>query len=71
MYISLMIKCLLLRLSGRLPENVAFHQLTVAIDLVLSNGRVNPEAVQIFSFQLNLADAELEIHISLGQSSLR
>lgn len=48
-----MIKCLLRRLSGRPPENVAFHQLTVAIDLVLSKGRVNPEEVQIVSFQLD------------------
>lgn len=42
----------LYRLIGRPPEDVAFYQPTVAIDLAFSKGRVNPEAAQIFGIQL-------------------
>lgn len=58
----------LYRLTGRPPEDVAFPQLTVAIDLVLSKGRVNPEAAQIF--QLPARFWPTRSHINQGQNSM-
>lgn len=61
----------LYRPIGRLPEvrqTIAFHQLTVAIDLVLSKGRVKPEEEQIFGIQSVIGRRGACIHGASAQN---